>query len=193
VLFTPCSTKVALSDLPRGEHNTPHKALLRSHAQSPSVLRWRPQSPSRLGDGRVTRNPQSQRFPSATKYKSQMHTLGSQSLTQISTKLERERKGKRWIFNLSSTPTKGTQSLLEISAEIMRKREREERRTLTCLLSKCENEGEKLGGSGLQPPKYPQLTLLAVGALRSELNRNIRVGQEKYPAKFLWLHTHPLE
>jgi hypothetical protein len=29
-----------------------------------------------------------------------MHTLGSQSLTQISTKLERERKGKRWIFNL---------------------------------------------------------------------------------------------
>ena len=43
-----------------------------------------------------------------------MHTLGSQSLTQISTKLERERKGRRWIFNLSSTPTKGTQSLLKI-------------------------------------------------------------------------------
>jgi hypothetical protein len=29
------------------------------------------------------------------------HTLGSQFLTQISTKLERKRKGKRWIFNLS--------------------------------------------------------------------------------------------
>jgi hypothetical protein len=42
---------------------------------------------------------------------SNAHTLGSQSITQISTKLERERKGKRWIFNLSSTPTKGTQSL----------------------------------------------------------------------------------
>jgi len=41
-----------------------------------------------------------------------MHTLDSQSLTQISIKLERERKGRRWIFNLSSTPTKGTQSPL---------------------------------------------------------------------------------
>jgi hypothetical protein len=45
---------------------------------------------------------------------SNAHTLGSQSLTQISTKLERERKGKRWIFNLSSTPTKGTQSPIDI-------------------------------------------------------------------------------
>jgi secreted Zn-dependent insulinase-like peptidase len=51
-----------------------------------------------------------------------MHTLGSQSLTQISTKLERKRKGKRWIFNLSSTPTKGTHSLLEILAQIMGER-----------------------------------------------------------------------
>jgi hypothetical protein len=55
-----------------------------------------------------------------------MHTLGSQSLIQISTKLERERKGKRWIFNLSSTPTKGTQSLLEILAQIMGEREEDE-------------------------------------------------------------------
>jgi hypothetical protein len=47
----------------------------------------------------------------------------TQSLTQNSTKLERKRKGKRWIFNLSSTPTKGTQSLLENLAQIMRERE----------------------------------------------------------------------
>jgi hypothetical protein len=47
----------------------------------------------------------------------------TQSLTQNSTKLERKRKGKRWIFNLSSTPTKGTHSLLEILAQIMRERE----------------------------------------------------------------------
>jgi hypothetical protein len=32
---------------------------------------------------------------------SNAHTLGSQSGTQISIKFERERKGKRWIFNLS--------------------------------------------------------------------------------------------
>jgi hypothetical protein len=50
---------------------------------------------------------------------SNAHTLGFQSLTQISTKLERERKGKRWIFNLSSTPTMGTQSLIEILAQSM--------------------------------------------------------------------------
>jgi hypothetical protein len=25
------------------------------------------------------------------------------------------------------------------------------------------------------------------------LNRNIRVGQEKYTGKLLWLHAHPLE
>jgi hypothetical protein len=47
----------------------------------------------------------------------------TQSLTQNSTKLERKRKRKRWIFNLSSTPTKGTQSLLENLAQIMRERE----------------------------------------------------------------------
>jgi hypothetical protein len=50
---------------------------------------------------------------------SNAHRQGSQSLTQISTKLERERKGKRWIFSLSSTPTKGTQSLIEILAQSM--------------------------------------------------------------------------
>jgi hypothetical protein len=65
------------------------------------------------------------------------HTLGSQSLTQISTKHERERKGRRWIFNLSSTPTKGTHSLLEILAQIMGERDEEEKgRTLEHLLSK---------------------------------------------------------
>jgi hypothetical protein len=57
---------------------------------------------------------------------SNAHTLDHQSLTQISTKLERERKGKRWIFNLSSTPTMNTQSLLEILAQIMGERGEEE-------------------------------------------------------------------
>jgi hypothetical protein len=53
-------------------------------------------------------------------------TLGSQSLTQISTKHERERKGRRWIFNLSYTPTKGTQSLLKIWHKAWRRRRGEE-------------------------------------------------------------------
>jgi len=56
-----------------------------------------------------------------------MHTLGSHSLTQNSTNHERERKGKRWIFNLSSTPTKGSQSLRNFSSNPW-EREREERR-----------------------------------------------------------------
>jgi len=60
-----------------------------------------------------------------------MHTLGSQTLTQFSTKIERE-KGRRWIFDLSYTPIKGTQSLIGILAHIMG---REMRRggTLSCL------------------------------------------------------------
>jgi hypothetical protein len=51
---------------------------------------------------------------------------------------------------------------------------------------KSEKEGDAA-------PKYPQLALLTVGALRSGLNRNIRLGQEKYMGKLLWLHAHPLE
>jgi hypothetical protein len=121
-----------------------------------------------------------------------MHKLASQSLTRISTKLERERKGRWWIFNLSSTPTKGTQSSLKIWHIAMQRRERRGR-TLTCLLSKCEKWGGKVRRKGAAAPKYPQLALLTIGALRSGLNRNIQVGQEKYLGKLLWLHAHPLE
>jgi hypothetical protein len=77
---------------------------------------------------------------------SNAHTLGSQSLTQISTKLERERKGKRWIFNLSSTPTKGTQSLLKIWHIAMGKREERNPSSQRATMgneSSEEEEGEK--------------------------------------------------
>ena len=82
-----------------------------------------------------------------------MHILGSESLTQICTKLERERKGKRWIFNLSCTPTKSTQCLLEILAQIIR--DREDRRTLTCLLSKCEKMVREVRRKGAAAPQIP--------------------------------------
>jgi hypothetical protein len=56
-----------------------------------------------------------------------MHTLGSQSLTQISTKLERERKKKRWIFNLH---THKWHSISLKNLSLNHERERGERRTL---------------------------------------------------------------
>jgi hypothetical protein len=86
----------------------------------------RPQPPSHLGDGnhRVTRNPPV---------------------------IE---KGRSWIFNLSTSPTKGTQLSLKILAQIMGERGEERRggRNPSSWSSKCarmsqevrEKEGEPL-------------------------------------------------
>jgi len=72
-------------------------------------------------------------------------------------KHERERKGRRWIFNLSSTPTKGSQSLYEISAQIHRREKRGG--TLTCLLSKSEKMGREVRRKRVAAAQIPQLTL----------------------------------
>jgi hypothetical protein len=46
---------------------------------------------------------------------------------EISTKLRKGEEERRWIFKLSSTPTKGTQLSLEISTQIMGERGEEEK------------------------------------------------------------------
>jgi hypothetical protein len=54
-----------------------------------------------------------------------MHTSSLNPSLKLAPSL-RGREGKRWIFNLSFTPTQGSQSLLEISAQMMEEREEEE-------------------------------------------------------------------
>jgi len=78
-------------------------------------------SPSRLGGGSNKKSPNHKDFPvPPNAILKCIHTM--LSIPQISTKLEREIKGRRWIFNLSSTPTKGSQFLLQILAQTMGER-----------------------------------------------------------------------
>ena len=82
-------------------------------------------SPSRLGGGSNKKSPNHKDFlvpPNAILKCT--HTM--LSIPQINTKLERDRKGRRWIFNVSSTPTKGSQFLLQILAQTMGERGKDE-------------------------------------------------------------------
>jgi hypothetical protein len=72
----------------------------------------------------------------------------------------------------------------------MREREEKNPNLLALQIWEWRREVRRKGAAA---PKYPQLALLTVGALRSKLNRNIRVRQEKYSGKLLWLHAHQLE
>jgi hypothetical protein len=66
---------VALRELPRGENNTPHNIQsIRGGNNHKEPLK-----DSRQHQAGETRNPWPQRLPSATKWKSQMHTLGLSS------------------------------------------------------------------------------------------------------------------
>jgi hypothetical protein len=65
--------------------------------------------------------------------------------------LERERKGKRWIFNLSSTPTKSTQSLLKIWHIAMGRREERNPSSPRATMGSESGEKEERRGGNLIP------------------------------------------
>ena len=106
--------------------------------------------------------------PSATNMNHKMQCPRFLFLSQISPKLEWNRKGNRWIFNLTSTPTQGSHSLFKSQLKSWGKERRrmnpsspraKGNRAAHCLFSES--------ASATQPERWPTLLYASLSHSRS--------------------------